>query len=164
MLDCWRRLDKSELRCTIHAARPGEPIELGRDRFAVPFRSIHRVPTLGYSLWSRRRRLRAELRGLSQAAIRERRLGGETVTTEVSTCELAFTGETNMNITVDLHSGDLSDGRLEKTAECLVVLIAVDAKGNPLPVDRWTPETPGEIALASSARAQFDSTRPAPLE
>ncbi len=77
---------------------------------------------------------------------------------------LAFTGETNMNITVDLHSGDLRDGRLEKTAECLVVLIAVDAKGNPMPVDRWTPETPGEMALASSARAQFDSTRPAPLE
>ena len=77
---------------------------------------------------------------------------------------MAFTGETNMNITVDVHSGDIAEGRLDKTAECLVVLIAVDAHGNPLPVDRWTPETPGEMALASSARAQFDSTRPAPLE
>lgn len=77
---------------------------------------------------------------------------------------MAFTGETNMNITVDVHSGDIAEGRLDKTAECLVVLIAVDAHGHPLPVDRWTPETPGEMALASSARAQFDSTRPAPLE
>jgi len=76
---------------------------------------------------------------------------------------LAFTGETNMNITVELVSGDLRTGRMEKTAEALVVLVALDQEGRPVQVDTWTPETPGEMALASSARAQFDSTRPAPL-
>ncbi len=76
---------------------------------------------------------------------------------------LAFTGETNMNITVELVSGDLRTGRMEKTAEALVVLVAVDQEGRAVQVDTWTPETPGEMALASSARAQFDSTRPAPL-
>jgi acyl-CoA hydrolase len=76
---------------------------------------------------------------------------------------LAFTGETHMNITVELVSGDLRSGRMEKTAEALVVLVAIDQEGRPIQVDTWTPETPGEMALASSARAQFDSTRPAPL-
>ncbi|MEZ5644967.1 MAG: hotdog domain-containing protein [Burkholderiaceae bacterium] len=76
---------------------------------------------------------------------------------------LAFTGETNMNITVELVSGDLRNDRMEKTAEALVVLVAVDASGRPIQVDTWTPETPGEMALATSARAQYDSTRPAPL-
>lgn len=76
---------------------------------------------------------------------------------------LAFTGETHMNITVELVSGDLRTGRMEKTAEALVVLVALDTEGRPVQVDTWTPETPGEMALASSARAQFDSTRPAPL-
>ncbi|HMN93266.1 MAG TPA: hotdog domain-containing protein [Hydrogenophaga sp.] len=76
---------------------------------------------------------------------------------------LAFTGETHMNITVELVSGDLRTGHMEKTAEALVVLVAIDQDGRPVQVDTWTPETPGEMALASSARAQFDSTRPAPL-
>jgi acyl-CoA hydrolase len=77
---------------------------------------------------------------------------------------LAFTGETNMNIGVEVRGGDLTDTRPEKVAECLVVVIALDAEGRPMLVNSWTPETPGEMALASSARAQFESTRPAPLE
>lgn len=77
---------------------------------------------------------------------------------------LAFTGETNMNIGVEVRGGDLADSRPEKIAECLVVMIALDTEGRPMLVNSWTPETPGEMALASSARAQFESTRPAPLE
>lgn len=76
---------------------------------------------------------------------------------------LAFTGHANMNITVELRSGSLVGGRLQPTAECLMVYLAVDEAGEPVPVSQWTPETPGEMALASSARAQFESTRPAPL-
>ncbi|WP_439114862.1 acyl-CoA thioesterase [Hydrogenophaga sp.] len=77
---------------------------------------------------------------------------------------LAFTGETHMNMAVAVHSGDLTTSKLEKTAECLAVYVSLDADGQPMRVDSWTPETPGEMALASSARAQFDGTRPAPLE
>lgn len=77
---------------------------------------------------------------------------------------MAFTGETNMNIGVEVRGGDVTDGRMEKIAECLVVMIALDTEGRPMLVNSWTPETPGEMALASSARAQFESTRPAPLE
>lgn len=76
---------------------------------------------------------------------------------------LAFTGHTNMNITVELRSGPLGAPQ-EKTTECLVVYVAVDEHTRPRPVNNWTPETPGEMAVASAARAQFDSTRPAPLE
>lgn len=77
---------------------------------------------------------------------------------------LAFTGQSHMNIVVELRSGPLTQGKLEKTTECLVVYLAVDSEGTPLPVNAWTPETPGEMALASSARAQYEGTRPAPLE
>ncbi|GLS16924.1 MULTISPECIES: acyl-CoA thioesterase [Hydrogenophaga] len=77
---------------------------------------------------------------------------------------LAFTGRTNMNIMVELLSGSLARGALIKTAECLAVYLALDAQGEPQPVDSWTPGTPGEMALASSAREKFDATRPAPLE
>jgi acyl-CoA hydrolase len=82
---------------------------------------------------------------------------------EVS-ARLAFTGDTNMHVGVELRSGDLSTGRMEAVAECLTVYIALGDDGRPLPVKYWTPETPGEMALASSARSHFDNTSAAPLE
>lgn len=77
---------------------------------------------------------------------------------------LAFTGQSNMNIAVELRSGPMTGRRMLPTAECLMVYLAVDEQGEPVPVSQWTPETPGEMALASTARAQYESTRPAPLE
>jgi len=77
---------------------------------------------------------------------------------------LAFTGDTNMNIAIEVRSGDLASGRLDPITECLAVYISLDDDGRPLPVSNWSPETPGEMALASTARAQFDNTYPAPLE
>lgn len=77
---------------------------------------------------------------------------------------LAFTGQSNMNIAVELRSGPMTGRRMLPTAECLMVYLAADEQGEPVPVSQWTPETPGEMALASTARAQYESTRPAPLE
>jgi acyl-CoA hydrolase len=77
---------------------------------------------------------------------------------------MAFTGSSNMNIAVELRSGPVTSGRTTSTAECLMVYLAVDEQGEPVRVNQWTPETPGEMALASTARAQYDNTRPAPLE
>jgi len=77
---------------------------------------------------------------------------------------LAFTGDTNMHVGVELRSGDLATGRMEAVAECLTVYIALGEDGRPLSVKHWTPETPGEMALATSARSHFDNTSAAPLE
>ena len=72
---------------------------------------------------------------------------------------LAYTGNSSMNISVEVRSGDIKSGELRTTTECLVVFVAVDADGRPSPVDSWQPETPGEVALAQHARALLDATR-----
>lgn len=77
---------------------------------------------------------------------------------------LAFTGDTNMHVGVELRSGDLATGRMEAVAECLMVYIALGEDGRPMSVKPWTPETPGEMALATSARSHFATTSAAPLE
>ena len=74
---------------------------------------------------------------------------------------LAYTGTTSMNIAVEVRSGDMKGGQLEKTTECLIVFVSVDSHGRPMPVDTWTPETPGEVALATRAKAQLDASRAA---
>ncbi len=72
---------------------------------------------------------------------------------------LAYTGSTSMNIAVEVRSGDMKGGQLQKTTECLIVFVSVDSHGRPMPVDAWTPATPGEVALAQSAKAQLDASR-----
>jgi len=81
---------------------------------------------------------------------------GELVEVEA---RLAYTGNTSMNISVEVRSGDIKGGRLRTTTECLIVFVSVDEEGQPVPVDAWLPETPGEIALAQRARAQLDAAR-----
>jgi ribonuclease Z len=95
----WRRLDRSDLPHRRVALGPGEQLDLGRGLLARPFRSLHVVPCQGYALWSRRRKLRPELAGLAEEEIRRRRIElGEEVTIEVETPEIAFTGDTRIEI------------------------------------------------------------------
>jgi acyl-CoA hydrolase len=75
---------------------------------------------------------------------------------------LAYTGNTSMNIAVEVHSGDMKSGRMEKTTECLIVFVSVDGHGRPVPIEPWTPQTPDELALASHSRAQLDASRSVP--
>ncbi len=94
MLDAFRRLDKSDLPVTLHPCGPGDAVELGGGWVARPFRSPHRVACQGYALCRRRTRLRPELAGLDEDAIRRRRLDGEQVSEETESVEVAFTGDT----------------------------------------------------------------------
>lgn len=95
---CWRRLDRSTLPCTLVPVGPGDRIDLGGGRFAVAFRSVHRVPTQGYALGRSSRRLRAALVGLPEGEIRSRRLAGEEVSELHESLEVAFTGDTCIEV------------------------------------------------------------------
>ena len=72
---------------------------------------------------------------------------------------LAYTGETGMNIAVEVRSGDLTGGEMQTATECLIVFVALDAQGRPVPVDAFAPATPGEMALAQRARAHLEAGR-----
>lgn len=72
---------------------------------------------------------------------------------------LAYTGNSSMNISVEVRCGDVKAGTMEKTTECVIVFVALDEHGKPVPVDSWNPETPGEVALATNVRAQLAASR-----
>ena len=75
---------------------------------------------------------------------------------------LAYTGDTSMNISVEVRSGDMKSGQMAKTTECLIVFVSVDSHGRPIPVDKFHPETPGDIALAQQAKAHLDAAKANP--
>ena len=74
---------------------------------------------------------------------------------------LAYTGNTSMNISVEVRAGDMKTGQMEKITECVVVFVAVDLDGKALPIDAWRPETPGDMALAQYVKGYLDLSRAA---
>ena len=74
---------------------------------------------------------------------------------------LVYTGSTSMNISVEVRSGDMKGGAMQKTTECLIVFVSVDSHGRPMPVTGFEPGTPEEVALADRAKQHLDASRAA---
>jgi acyl-CoA hydrolase len=74
---------------------------------------------------------------------------------------LAYTGSSSMNIVVEVRSGDMKGGEMQKTAECLIVFVSVDSHGRPLPVSPYIPGTPEDSVLAERVRVHLTASRAA---
>lgn len=94
ILRLFTRLDGGRMPCRFVAVKPGDEIELSREHVVTVSATEHRVPSLGFIVWDRRRKLKAEYQNLSGEAIRDLRLGGADVTDEVRFPLLAYVGDT----------------------------------------------------------------------
>src|SRR5207302_2789344 len=79
----------------LKGVRPGDEIELSREHVISVFATTHTVPSVGYLVWERRRKLKGEYHGLPGERIRDLRLSGVDVTREVRTPILGYTGDTS---------------------------------------------------------------------
>ncbi len=61
------------------------------------------------------------------------------------------TGRTSMHIHITVHAGDPKSGQLRLTTDCLIVFVAVDENGNPIPVPPFVPDTDEQRRLAKYA-------------
>ena len=68
---------------------------------------------------------------------------------------LAYTGRSSMNLAIEVRSGDLKGNELKRTTECVVVMVAVDAEGRPVPAEPHVPDSPEGIALADAVRRKL---------
>lgn len=69
---------------------------------------------------------------------------------EVQAC-LVHTGTTSMHITVDVRAGSPKQREMIKTTHCIIVYVAIDEQGKPIPVPKWQPQTAEEQALEAYA-------------
>jgi ribonuclease Z len=95
VLRLMSRLDRGRLPCTLLPARPGDEIELSREQIVTVSATTHTVPSLGYVVWERRRKLKPEFFGLEGHKIRDLRLNGTEVTTEIRIPRLAYLGDSS---------------------------------------------------------------------
>lgn len=98
VMHAHRRMDRSRFGWRILPARPGEPIPLSRDRRIVPFATRHPVPSLGYTLFERRNKLKDEYRGLPGERLRVLREQGVGITREVWFPDVAYPGDSLIDV------------------------------------------------------------------
>jgi ribonuclease Z len=93
ILKLFTRLDRGRLPCQLLPARPGDEIELSREHVVTVSATKHTVPSLGFVVWERRRKLKAEYQDLAGNQIRDLRLAGTEVTEERRIPRLAYLGD-----------------------------------------------------------------------
>ena len=93
ILRMFSRLDRGRLPCELVPTAPGQEIELSREHVVTVSPTVHTVPSLGFILWERRKKLKEEYRQLSGEQIRDLRLGGTEVTNEIRYPRVAYLGD-----------------------------------------------------------------------
>lgn len=94
LMRAWQRLDRGRQLCELVGVEPGEEIELSREHVVRVFRTKHTVPSVGYVVFDRRKKLKPEYQGLSGEEIRDLRLAGTEVSGEVRVPLVAYCGDT----------------------------------------------------------------------
>lgn len=118
----YTRMDRGRMPCDLKPARPGDEIELSRENVVTVSATRHGVPSLGFVVWHRRRKLKPEFQGLSGEEIRDLRLGGTEVTTEHRHPILAYLGDSQI--------GGLDDCPAMYEADVLICELTFVAPGH----------------------------------
>lgn len=122
ILKLFTRLDGGRLPCQLLPARAGEEIELSRDLLATVHPMHHRVPSQGYIIWERRRKLKPEYAGLSGDQIRDLKFAGTEITHEVRTPLVGYVG--------DSAPGGLDDNPAMYECQVLITELTFVAPGH----------------------------------
>ena len=96
LLAAVARLDRGRLPCKLIGVEPGQEIEHSRDLIVEVCATKHTVPSVGYIVWERRKKLKEEYRELTGEQIRDIRLSGKEVSVETRLPRLAYLGDSTI--------------------------------------------------------------------
>lgn len=89
------KLDRGRMPCELRPIEAGSEIELSREHVVTVSPTTHTVPSFGFVVWQRRRKLKTEYQGLAGDKIRDLRLGGTDVTEELRVPLVAYLGDSS---------------------------------------------------------------------
>jgi ribonuclease Z len=93
MLKVFSRLDRGRLPCELIGMKPDQEIELSREHVVTTSATKHSVPSLGFVVWERRKKLKPEYHELSGEQIRDLRMSGTEVSAETRIPKFAYLGD-----------------------------------------------------------------------
>ncbi len=110
LLQAVQRLDRGRLPTQLVGMVPGQEVELSRELVLSAFATRHTIPSLGFLVYERRRKLKPEYHGLADREIRDLRLAGTEVSAEIRLPKVAYLGDTapaGLDGTPDLYRAEI---------------------------------------------------------
>ena len=93
LLSVFSSLDRGRLPCNLIGLKPGDAVELSREIVVFAHRTYHTVPSLGYTVWERRKKLKPEYAELTGPEIRDLNISGVEVSNEIRIPRVAYLGD-----------------------------------------------------------------------
>jgi ribonuclease Z len=94
----WQKLEDYEMPFELIGVAPNASIKLSDDLRAQTFRTVHRVPSLGYTLYLKKKKLKAEFVGKHPAEIVQLKRDGVATDEFIESPEISFTGDTQIEV------------------------------------------------------------------
>jgi ribonuclease Z len=94
LLRAFQRLDRGRMPVNLIGLKPGDEIDLSRELVVKAFATKHTIPSLGFLVWERRKKLKPEYQTLTGEQIRDLRLSGVEVSAEIRIPKVAYLGDT----------------------------------------------------------------------
>jgi ribonuclease Z len=94
LLRAVQRLDRGRVPANLVGLEAGDEVEISRELVVKAFATQHTLPSLGYLVWERRKKLKPEYQGLTGEEIRDLRLSGTEVSAELRLPKVAYLGDT----------------------------------------------------------------------
>jgi ribonuclease Z len=110
LLRAFQRLDRGRMPANLIGVAPGDEIELSRELVVTIHATAHTVPSLGFIVWERRKKLKPEFNGLTGEQIRDIRLSGVDVSIEIRAPKIAYLGDTSpkgLDATPDAYRAEI---------------------------------------------------------
>lgn len=95
ILKQFTRMDRGRMPVELVGVEPDQEIELTRELVVSVSATTHTVPSVGYVVWDRRKKLKEEYTGLEGHQIRDLRESGVEITHEVRKPIIAYLGDSS---------------------------------------------------------------------
>ncbi len=95
LLRAFQRLDRGRMPVELVGLKPGDEVNLSRELVVSTIPTRHTIPSLGYLVWERRKKLKPEYHHLPGDQIRDLRLSGVEVSAEIRIPKIAYLGDTS---------------------------------------------------------------------
>ncbi|MGL4942479.1 MAG: MBL fold metallo-hydrolase [Thermoguttaceae bacterium] len=90
------RLDRGRLPCELVGVKAGDSCVLSRELVVTVIPTFHTLPSVGYIVWERRKKLKPEFLHLSRDEIRDVAVSGVEVSHETRQPRVAYLGDTSI--------------------------------------------------------------------
>jgi ribonuclease Z len=96
LLSVFSRLDHGSLPCHLNGVNPGDEMLLSNGLIVSVVKTYHTIPSVGYIVWERRKRLKEEYSALTEMEIKNLAISGVEVSREIRIPKVAYLGDSRI--------------------------------------------------------------------